>query len=156
MFSTDTLTDHYFWKYLRCTFVPHSGYLSPKSHPSCDGLVFWVSSGILYNVILDSYITTWALRWFWSGPDLALHDFVFHFSLSDHRKFSPPLCPCLNLSVLALGSSTLSPVHWVQVMGSLVVGQTVWFGCWFCAFSTGDAEEEPVQVTGYNEQRKLR
>lgn len=45
------------------------------------------------------------------------------------------------------------PVHRVQVMGSLAGGQTVWFGCWFCVFSTGnatgDAKEEPVHMTGY-------
>lgn len=115
MFSSDTLTDHCLCKYLRSSFVPHYGlYLSPKSHPCCDGLVWRFSAGILYNATLGSDIATWCLRWFWSGPELALHDFVFHFLLPNRRTPCPPLCPRLNFSMLALGSSTPSPGHGVS------------------------------------------
>lgn len=91
--------DHYLCKALSCSFLPHYGLsLSLKSHPSHDGLCKRFSAVILHNATLDSDVTTQSLSWFWSGRELALQDFVFHFlSLPDRRT----LCPSpLSLSEL--------------------------------------------------------
>lgn len=84
-------------------------------------------------------------RWFWTGPNLALHDFVFRFSLP-----KPPN----SVSFLCSLSELFHTGPAVQHMESR--SQGLWLqdrlfdlAADFLVFSAGEAEEEPVQVAGY-------